>query len=93
MHAQQHSITIAVNANRSHMQRVPAALAFLPQALPRSAEKRCATRPKGCIPCVAIHVRNHEHLGRRVVLHHSGDQTVGTELRLPWITHKRTSTP
>src|SRR4029077_10160716 len=53
MNAQQHRIAVAVDANRSHVHRVPAGLALLPQASSRPAEERGAPGAKRRLPCVA----------------------------------------
>ena len=93
MDTKQHGITVAVNANRSQMHRVPARLALLPQLLSRSAEKGRSMRSQRRIPRLAIHVRDHQHLGCLLVLYDGGDQPILAEAGLWSVAHMRTTTP
>ena len=47
----------------------------------RPAEEGGAPRAQRRVPCVAIHVRDHQHLRGCRVLHHRGDQPVVAEAR------------
>ena len=67
---------IAIDKGVFHFLKIPRLLAFEPKAFAGAAIVVCFASFFGFFPGLLIHVSNHQHLARAIVLHDHRNETV-----------------